>query len=64
MEWKKSFRAQVQECKKSGNRFVLKTPQWIPDKIWTGYDIIVCVPFCTFCHNKACFEMRKKEGKE
>lgn len=64
MIWHKSFHAQVQECHKTGNRFVLKTSQWVPDKIWTGYDIIVCVPYKSYCCSKNCFERRKKEGKE
>jgi hypothetical protein len=64
MKWYKSFQKQSQECHKTGNRFTMKLPQYIPDKINTGYDIIVCIPFQTFCHSKACFEMRKKEGIE
>lgn len=53
MRWFKSFHAQVQECKKTGNRFIIYSPN----------PVIVCVHFRTYCHNKACFEMRKKKGQ-
>lgn len=54
MKWHKSFQAQGVECRKAGNQFVIRFP---------GYTRvgIVCVPFKTYCHSKACFDMRFKK---
>ena len=51
MKWHKSYREQGQECKKTGNRFIISWP-------WYDQDIVVCVPFKTYCHSKACVEKR------
>jgi len=51
MKWVKSFEAQGQLCAKSGNRFIIKAP-------YLSGKCIVCVPFKTFCHSKACRNKR------
>ena len=58
--WFKSFYAQVQECKKTGNRFTIKLPEFIINGIPLSCSI--CIYFKDFCHSKACYAIRKKEG--
>ena len=53
MDWYKSYQRQGIECRKTGNQFNVKYP-------WHDQDIIICVPFKTYCHSKACFEKRAK----
>lgn len=54
--WHKSFHAQIQECKKTGNRFIVENP-FSPEDC-----LIACHYFKTFCHSGACHEMRKEKG--
>jgi len=58
-KWHKSYYDQIQECKKTDNRFIINRAPFI-----TNNDIIVCIPFKTFCNSAACFEKRNQEGKE
>lgn len=58
MRWHKSFQEQMQECKKTGNSFIIEQPPFC------GYKIIVCAHFKNYCHSTLCFEKRKKEGKK
>jgi len=62
MKWFKSYRRQGMECRETGNQFLVVQPGIFtkdPKK-----DVIVCVPFKTYCHSKACFEIRKEKGQE
>ena len=45
MKWHKKYRDQFRECFKTGNRFRLQ-------------DILVCIPYKTFCDSKVCHEKR------
>ena len=58
MYWHKSYYDQIQECKKTGNRF------WIDADEFNQPSVIACVLFKTYCNSSTCFEKRKKEGKE
>jgi len=58
MKWHKSFYEQIQECKKTDNRFIVDAGEF------NQHPIVVCVPFRGFCSSKNCFEKRKQEGKE
>ncbi len=49
MEWFTSFRDQMIECTNTGNSFIL---------YWYDDEIIVCVPFKTWCQSKACRRRR------
>ena len=61
MKWFKSYRRQGMECRRAGDRFEVKHPMLFGSY---PYSIIVCVPFKTYCHSKACFEIRKEKGQE
>jgi len=52
MKWIKGFQNQVQECNKTGNRFIVEHP-------FEFVGTIVCVPFKTYCHSNACMEKRR-----
>jgi len=55
MKWYKSFSEQMRYCIKSGNSFVIeKNP-------CSSNSVIVCVPFKTYCHSKACLDKRCAE---
>ena len=56
MKWYNSYQKQGAECKKTGNRFTIKYP-WT-DAIGCDQNVIVCVPFKTYCHSAACKEVR------
>lgn len=55
MEWVKSYQKQVVECRNTGNQFMVNYPNPFSGK---AVDIIVCVPFKTYCHSRACVEKR------
>ena len=56
MKWFRSYQKQGAECARVGNRFTIKST-------WHPRGIVVCVPFKTECHSKACVERRKKVTK-
>jgi len=58
MKWYKSFRSQVLECKKTGNRFLVKN-LFVDGEI---SEVIACVPYKSFCDSCNCFEKRKEKG--
>ena len=57
MKWVKSFREQGQICEAADNRFLVRAPSY-------KGEIVVCVPFKTFCHSEACREKRYPEGEK
>ena len=58
MNWFKSFQKQGIECRKTGNQFEISSG-YAPDN---RFNVIVCVPFKTYCHSKACGDIRQAEG--
>jgi len=59
MKWHESFRDQSMECKKTGNRFLIEVPDARGFYVSVpACAVIVCVQFKTYCHSKACREMR------
>jgi len=57
MKWHKTYFDQIQECRKTDNRFIIETINF--DAILNPW-VVVCVPFKSFCSSKNCFEKRKK----
>lgn len=51
MKWHKSFEEQGKECESAGNRFIIEAP-YLP------LSVIACVPFKTYCHSRACRDIR------
>lgn len=56
MKWKKSFIKQGVECRKTGNRFIVNAP-------YAKSEVVVCLPFKTYCHSRACYKKRMEEGE-
>ena len=50
MKWYRSFQKQGVECRKAGNQFKISFPHY-------SNDLIICVPFKTYCHSAACREV-------
>ena len=55
MKWHRVFRDQGRECEKTGNRFAIACP--VP--YFPGHNVIVCIPYKTYCHSKACLKRRQ-----
>lgn len=65
MKWHKSYQKQGVECRKSGNSFVVEVPDARGFYVFVpACAVIVCIPFKTYCHSKACREMRLRPYSE
>lgn len=51
MEWHKSFEKQAKECDRAGKRWPILAP-------YSREAVIVCVQRRTYCHSKACKDVR------
>jgi len=53
----KQYNQKVQECRQDGILFKIKCN-------WCDQEVLVCKKYKTYCHSKACFDERMKNGDQ